>query len=104
MWVPIDEYKPSSTSFQTLGNKTTKFDACGAYDGDDAVPHPSKYDKWKNCIEFLEWYGVPMMPGFGIVIINDVSGSSYENLYTALGLGTESTADLTSPDCYNSAK
>ena len=47
-----------------------------------------------------------MMPGFGIVIINDVSGSSYENLYSALDpkITFESSAEITSPECYNEAR
>ena len=104
---PNEDYKPSSTNFQgSIGNYTTKFDACGAYDDGEAIPHPSKYEKWRNCIQFLEWYGIPMMPGFGIVIINDVSGSSYENLYSALEpkITYESSLDIPSPECYNSAR
>lgn len=74
MWVPEDKISASNekTSYvDTIGSKTYKFDACGAYDDGEPVPYPNSYEKWKNCIDFLEWYGIPMMPGFGIVIIND---------------------------------
>jgi len=49
--MPNDVYTPSTgTSFTSLGKNTTKFDACGAYDNGEAVPHPSDYDKWQSCI------------------------------------------------------
>lgn len=26
---------------------------------------------WGNALDFLEWYGIPKMSGFGIVIVDD---------------------------------
>jgi hypothetical protein len=42
------------------------------YDADgNTISYPSKYEDWSNCLKFLEWYGIPLMPGFKIIIIDD---------------------------------
>lgn len=104
MWTPQNEtFEPTQgTGYdKTLGRATDKFDACGAYDGDDAVPYPSDYEKWQNCVDFLEWYGIPMMPGFGMVIINDQTGTVYDKYYEILGITKEADGG---PLCFNNAK
>ena len=57
-----------------LNTATTVFDACGAYDfkdGGTPIAKGSKYKDWGDALSFLEWYGIPLMDGFGIIIIDN---------------------------------
>ena len=61
-----------------LNGPTQIFDACGAYDihnGGDAISKGSKFPKWQDALSFIEWYGIPLMSGFGIIIIDDRENS-----------------------------
>ena len=61
-----------------LNGPTSIFDACGAYDihnGGDAIAKGSKFSKWQDALSFIEWYGIPHMSGFGIIIIDDRENS-----------------------------
>ena len=64
-----------STTYNDLAETTEIFDACGAYvgEGDDAVsvPYGSENSDWNNAVNFFNWYGIPEMEGFGVIIIND---------------------------------
>ena len=71
----------NSNYSSTLGTYSTKFDACGALDGDDVVPYPSQYSKWKDCLAFLEWFGIPLMPGFIPILVDDKNPKEYEYLF-----------------------
>jgi len=59
------------------------FDNCGVYDGKTAVPKPSIYEKWDTMLKFLEWYGVPKMKGFGIILIDDLNQNQYAEVSNA---------------------
>lgn len=54
-----------------LKKPTEMFDNCGVYDNKTAIAKPSQYPKWTEALSFLEWYGVPLMNHFGIIIIDD---------------------------------
>lgn len=78
-----------------LNAPTKIFDSCGVIDETDSenpvnIPYGSKYDGWDNVIKFFNWYGIPEMSGFGLIIINDKNTQNYnanENL-----------------ECFNNAK
>lgn len=76
-----------------LSDPTEMFDNCGVYDDGNAVPKPSQYPKWNTALNFLEWYGVPLMNDFGIIIIDDENQEQYSKI-TNLGYNT---------DCYKVA-
>lgn len=76
-----------------LSDPTEMFDNCGVYDDGNAVPKPSQYPKWNTALNFLEWYGVPLMNDFGIIIIDDENQEQYSKV-TNLGYNT---------DCYKVA-
>lgn len=62
-----------------LSKPTEIFDACGAYDfknGGNAIAKGSKFGAWSDALSFLEWYGIPHMDGFGIIIIDDYKGNN----------------------------
>ena len=73
MWnLTQDEIR--NTQYKNLGEPTKQFDNCGAYDVDnDKAPivTPSKFEKWQDALSFLEYYGIPHLPNFGIVIFYD---------------------------------
>ena len=52
-----------------LNNSTKIFDACGVK-GMSNYQRPSK--KWDNALEFLEWFGLPLMEGFEFIIIDNM--------------------------------
>ena len=105
-----------------LNNSTKIFDACGVYDkGGDAVPYPSTESNFGDAMTFLEWYGLVMMPGFGFIIVDNmtkdgkVKVADYVTLLDKLkaitGLGTfnETTTENDSQfkellDCFNSGQ
>ena len=43
------------------------------------IPKGSKFEGWQDALSFLEYYGLPLMSGFGIIIIDnrDVSKDKY---------------------------
>lgn len=66
-----------------LNKPTTQFDACGAYDlknGGEAIAKGSQKKEWSDALSFLEWYGIPHMEGFGIIIIDDENTALYGSL------------------------
>lgn len=63
-----------------LSAPTEMFDNCGVYDGSGAVPKPSQEEKWNTALKFLEWYKVPLMEGFGIILIDDENQDQYSKL------------------------
>ena len=63
-----------ANDYKNLGKPTEQFDNCGAYDidnGNEPIVRPSTFDKWKNALSFLEYYGIPHLPNFGIIIFYD---------------------------------
>jgi len=57
-----------------LNKNTYIFDTCGTYDfkNDGAViSKGSEKQEWSDALSFLEWYGIPHMEGFGLVILDD---------------------------------
>lgn len=64
-----------------LSSPTEIFDNCGAYDRNEGIiPKGSVYPSWKDALSFLEWYGIPEMAGFGIIIIDDTNPALYTPL------------------------
>jgi hypothetical protein len=86
-----------SADMKKLNAVTTIFDSCGAYDfknGGDAIAKGSKFDAWPDALTFLEWYGIPHMSGFGIVVIDEENQGLYQTM----------TGDPTySESCFESA-
>lgn len=54
-----------------IASATDSFDNCGVYVDSKPVPFPSKNEKFKSAMSFMEWYGVPLMKDFGLIIIDD---------------------------------
>jgi hypothetical protein len=81
-----------------LNAPTNVFDACGAYDfknGGNPISKGSKFEAWSDALNFLEWYGVPLMDGFGIIIIdNESDGNPYQKVNADVAGYTE--------ECFNS--
>ena len=77
-----------------LNEPTEMFDNCGVYDDGTAIAKPSQYPKWTEALSFLEWYGVPLMDHFGVIIIDDENTDQYAKV-TNLGYSTS---------CYKSAR
>lgn len=44
-------------------------------DNGSDIPYAS--GKFKNALDFLDWYSVPLMSGFGLIIIDDTNPSLY---------------------------
>ena len=66
----------SVKGFTGLNKPTKQFDACGVYDiknGGAPIPNGSTKKEWANALDFLEWYGIPEMEGFGIIIVDDTN-------------------------------
>jgi len=85
------------------------FEKCGAYNGakedKDVDPVPNKYDdfhasNWGNSVDFLEWFGVVMMSGFGVIIVDDTDNSTLESYKLITGL---EKAEVNEGFCFNSA-
>ena len=45
--------------------------------GNEAIPKGSEKKEWSDALSFLEWYGIPHMDGFGIIIIDDENTGLY---------------------------
>ena len=61
-----------SKPLENLSKSMTKFDTCGANDKDGgAIEKGSDYEDWQTALNFLEWYGIPQMEGFGIILIDN---------------------------------
>ena len=61
-----------------LSKPTQQWDSCGVYDirdGGSDIPYAS--GKFDNALDFLDWYSVPLMDGFGLIIIDDTNPSLY---------------------------
>ena len=86
-WMP--ELETDNSNFQVLNEPTKIFDACGAIDGDESVPYGSDHEPWNNAVNFFNWYGIPEMEGFGVIIINDKNAQKY---------------DTYNSECFNNAK
>ena len=70
----------STASAVLLGQPTTLFDNCGAYDfkaGGNPIDKSSTFSDWSNALKYLEWYGIPHMDGFGIIFIDDQNQNKY---------------------------
>jgi len=67
-----------------LSEPTEIFDNCGAYDinteGGPTIAKGSTFEAWKDALSFLEWYGIPHMDGFGIIIIDNVKKTKYAEI------------------------
>lgn len=63
-------YQPGHTT-DVLRNPTEAFDDCGVYINGNAIPKPSRDKNWKTALDFMEFYGVPLMSGFGIIFVDD---------------------------------
>ena len=60
-----------------LNKPTTQWDQCGVHDirdGGSDIAYAS--GKFANALDFLDWYAVPLMDGFGIIIIDDTDSKS----------------------------
>ena len=79
-----------------ISDVTTIFDSCGAYDfkNSNPVSKGSKYDDWKDALTFLEWYGIPHMDNFGIIVIDNENPSKYIQV-----TGSDSVTE----ECFNKA-
>ena len=63
-----------------LSKPTEIFDSCGAYGfkgSGDPIAKGSKFAAWQDALSFLEWYGIPHMDKFGIIIIDDLNPTKY---------------------------
>ena len=72
-----------SVDSSILNFPTKMFDTCGAYDfknGGAQISKGSEKSEWQNALDFLEWYGLPYMEGFGVIIIEDQAPNKYLNL------------------------
>ena len=70
----------STTEMTELSKPTEIFDSCGAYDlknDGNPIAKGSKFSAWKDALSFLEWYGIPHMDGFGIIIMDDTNPTKY---------------------------
>ena len=85
---------------KTLGRNTTKFDACGAYIDGETIAYPSQYSEWYDCIAFLEWFGIPLMPGFIPILVDDKNPSTYEYLFQLMRWDYD-PKELKSPNCFD---
>jgi hypothetical protein len=107
MWgITPDLNSETVSEYKGLNEPTEIFDSCGAYNvaggavengkGEDelgaAIRKGSKFTKWDNALKFLEWYGIPYMDGFGIVIIDNLNPDKY------------ATLNDEGENCFNSAK
>ena len=57
-----------------LNLPTKQWDQCGVYDirnGNADIAYGSKFSNFNNALAFLDWYGMPLMEGFGFIIIDD---------------------------------
>lgn len=63
-------YDPGHTT-DVLRSPTEVFDDCGVYINGESVPKPSRNENWKTALDFMEWYGLPLMDGFGIILVDD---------------------------------
>ena len=84
-----------------LNAPTEQWDQCGVYDirnGNSDIPYGSKFDHFNNALSFLDWYGMPLMDGFGFIII-DNTGKPEESksLYQSFMEGKKSVDDI----CFN---
>ena len=56
-----------------LNQFTESFDSCGAKDGTgdaNIIDKGSKHPEWLTALNFLEWFGLQRMDGFGVIIID----------------------------------
>ena len=63
-----------------LAEVTEIFDSCGAYDYKNdgaAISKGSTFDAWPDALSFLEWYTMPHMENFGIIVIDNENPSKY---------------------------
>ena len=72
---PLKEMSLENQNPKVLNAPTKIFDACGVYDINtgDSIPRGSRKKEWDNALSFLEWYGLPQMEGFGVIIIDTMS-------------------------------
>ena len=73
----------STAALKEVAKPTKMFDSCGAYDfknGGDAIAKGSKFEAWGDALSFLEWYGIPHMKDFGIIVIDDENPNLYVGL------------------------
>ena len=83
-------------NFESLSKPTTIFDDCGSYDKytGDTIPRGSLYGKWTTVLDFLEWYQVQLMSGFGIIIIDESTPDEYQGILDSQKYNI---------DCFNAA-
>ena len=87
-----------STDFSQLGKPTTQFDSCGIQITDPSYTYSlgSSYPAWQDALSFLEWYQIPLMSTFGMIIVDDTNTQKYYKYYN---LPKNYTVD-----CFNNAK
>ena len=89
---------PVADPMTNLNKPTTQWDQCGVHDirnGNENIPYASGKAQFANALDFLDWYGVPLMTGFGMIIIDDTKA---ESLYAQV-VGSARTIE-----CFNGGK
>jgi len=74
-------YDPGSST-DLISKPTENFDDCGLIINGSSVAKPSRKKEFANVLDFMEWYQVPLMHGFGIIIIDDKADkSTYQGVF-----------------------
>lgn len=70
-WKP---YAHKDSDYSSLNNFTKTFDKCGLNDREgNSIPFSSDHEPFDSVLSFLNWYKVPQMEGFGVIIIDETS-------------------------------
>ena len=86
---PLKQMSKENQNPTILNAPTKIFDSCGVNDwkNEVGVPRGSRKSEWSDALKFLEWYGLPQMEGFGVIIIDNMGDNwqdQYVNLRTTL--------------------
>jgi len=46
----------------------------------DSIPYGSTYEPFNNVLSFFNWYRIPLMKDFGIIIIDDQNKGKYGSI------------------------
>ena len=84
-----------------INNATKIFDACGVYDDSGAIPYPSTHPNFADAMTFLEWYGLQMMPGFGFVIVDNMTEDGKVKVADYKGILLQKLQDIIGLDAFN---
>lgn len=92
LWNPY--FDGEETNYDSLNNFTKVFDKCGIYDRDgNGIPYASEHEPFDSVLSFMNWYKVPKMEDFGIIIIDETSDKyAAQNLDTACFKGAQMIA------------